>query len=115
MKLPLGAQLMNADDFARQCRAEKDALLASYFDKNADTQVGVEIRNMNFVEPKLAALRQILDGVLTDAFYTLLLGLDGAASIGEVQQCFDLRDESGERITGNGQLEAAAFVHFHES
>lgn len=105
---------MNADDFARQCRHEKDAMLASYFGKSAETQVGIEIRDMNLDEPKLLALRQILDRVLTDAFYTLLLGLDGAASIGEVQQCFDVRDESGERITGDGELEAAAFTSFHE-
>jgi hypothetical protein len=105
---------MNANEFARQCRAEKDALLASYFDKSADTQVGIEIRNMNLDDPTLVALRQILDGALTDAFYTLLLGLDGAAMIGEAQQCFDLRDESGNKITGDGELEAAAFAHFHK-
>jgi hypothetical protein len=56
-----------------------------------------------------------VDGVLTDAFYTLLLGLDGSASIGGVQQCYDLRDESGDKITGDGELEAAAFTHFQES
>ena len=66
-------------------------------------------------EKKLAILRDILDGVLTDAFYTLLLGLDGAASIGGLQQCFDLRDESGDKIGGDGELEAAAYSHFHET
>ncbi|MFN5468624.1 MAG: hypothetical protein ACK5AM_10985 [Pirellulaceae bacterium] len=106
--------MMKADNFARQCRLEKDALLASYFDPGADTRVSMEIRDMQLDEPKLAALREILDGALTDAFYTILLGLDGAASIGGTQQSFDLRDESGARITGDGELEAAAFAHFHE-
>jgi hypothetical protein len=106
---------MNADDFARHCRAEKNALLESYFDETTDTEVGAKIRDLHLDEPKLAALRQILDGVLTDAFYTLLLGLDGAASIGGTQQRFDLRDESGEKISGDGDLEAAAFTHFQDS
>lgn len=106
---------MNANDFARQCRAKKDALPATYFDNSAATQVGSEIRTMNFDDQKLSAVRQILDGALTDASYTLLLGLAVAASIGEARQCCDFLDESGNRITGEGELEAAALVHFHES
>jgi hypothetical protein len=105
---------MNADDFAKNCRTEKDSLLAAYFDASIDTAVGIRIRDMQLDEKRLAILRDILDGVLTDAFYMLLLGLDGASSIGGVQQCFDLRDESGDRISGDGELEAAAFSHFQE-
>ena len=106
---------MNADDFAGHCRVEKDSLLDAYFDGSVETAVGIRIREMQLDKTKLAVLRDILDGVLTDAFYTLLLGLDGAASIGGVQQCFDLRDESGGKISGDGELETAAFSHFQES
>jgi hypothetical protein len=106
---------MNADDFAKNCRMEKDSLLAAYLDEAIETAVGIRIRDMQLDEKKLAILRDILDGVLTDAFYTLLLGLDGAASIGGLQQCFDLRDESGDKIGGDGELEAAAYSHFHET
>ena len=60
-------------------------------------------------------LRDIVDGVLTDAWYTLLLALDGAASLGGVQQEYDLRDETGAKISGDGELEAAAYDHFQES
>ncbi len=106
---------MNADDFARLCRIEKDSLLHAYFDEGVDTAVGVHIREMQLDGERLALLRDTLDGVLTDAFYGILLSLDGAASIGGVQQCFELRDESGDKIGGNGALESAAFSHFHES
>lgn len=106
---------MNADDFARLCRVEKDSLLAAYFDEGVETNVGVRFREMQLDETRHAVLRDILDGVLTDAFYGFLLGLDGAAAIGGMQQCFELRDESGNRISGDGELEAAAFTHFHES
>jgi hypothetical protein len=106
---------MNADDFARLCREEKDSLLSAYFDEGVETAVGVRLREMQLDEARLAILRDILDCVLTDAFYGLLLGLDGAASIGGMQQCFELRDESGNKISGDSELEAAAFTHFHES
>ena len=106
---------MDADDFARLCRIEKDSLLNTYFDEGVETAVGVRLREMQLDEKMHAFLRDILDGALTDAFYGLLLGIDGAASIGGMQQCFELRDESGNRIGGNGELESAAFSQFHES
>jgi hypothetical protein len=70
---------------------------------------------MQLDETQMEILQNVVDGVLTDAIYTLLLGLDGAASIGGVQECYDLRDESGGKITGDGELESAAFTHFQES
>ena len=49
----------------------------------------------------------------TDAFYTLLLGLDGAASIGDVQQMYQIRDEKGNPILDSGDLEVEAWEQFH--
>ncbi|KWT68142.1 hypothetical protein APV28_3336 [Comamonas testosteroni] len=45
--------------------------------------------------------------------YTLLLGLDGAASIGGEQQTYTLHDEDGNLISDGGELEAAAWEAFH--
>ena len=105
---------MNADDFARNCRREKDSLVDTYFDGSVETAVGTRIREMRLDTDHLSMLRSIMDGALTDAFYTLLLGLDGVASIGGIQQRFDLRDESGHQIAGGGELESAAFTQFQE-
>jgi hypothetical protein len=55
----------------------------------------------------------VLDGVLTDAFYTVLLALDGAASLGGRQVTYSLRDEGGREPTGSGEIEAAAWERFH--
>ena len=106
---------MNADDFARLCRADKDAMVAAFFDPTAETAVGALITSLDLDDAQLATLRQILDGALTDAMYNLLVALDGRASIGDVQQSYDLRDESGAAITGDGDLESAAFAAFHET
>lgn len=105
---------MDADEFARICRAEKDSLVRTYFDAESETAVGSQIRSLALSDSQLATLRNIIDGALTDAYYTLLLALDGAASLDGNQQDYDLRDETGSRISGAGELEAAAYEHFHE-
>ncbi|MEJ7805922.1 MAG: hypothetical protein WKG03_08395 [Telluria sp.] len=47
--------------------------------------------------------------------YTLLLGLDGAASIGESQHSYKVFDESGALICGDGLVEIEAYSQFHYS
>ncbi|CUR47581.1 hypothetical protein BN2364_3140 [Alloalcanivorax xenomutans] len=54
-----------------------------------------------------------MDVALTDVFYTLLLGLDGSAGIGGIQEAYTIRDEQGNTLSGNGELEAAAYEQFH--
>ena len=106
---------MNADEFARLCRAEKDSMVATFFDPSAQTAVGAHIESLGLDVAQLATMRQILDGALTDAHYNLLIALDGGSSLGGVQQPYDLRDESGSKLNGDGDLESAAFAAFHES
>ena len=55
-------------------------------------------------------LAAILDTVVRDTVYTLLLALDGAASLGSCQQQFTLTDEDGNVIE---DIEAAAWQCFH--
>lgn len=105
---------MDAHEFARICRAEKDSLVRIYFDTESETAVGSQIRSLALADSDLATLRKIMDGALSDAYYTLLLALDGAASLDGNQQYYDLRDETGSRISGDGELEAAAYEHFQE-
>ena len=58
-------------------------------------------------------LRKVMDEALTDFGYTMLLALDGAASIGGLQQQeYHLADENGKRLTG-GELEGEAYEAFH--
>ena len=98
---------MKADEFAKLCRREKDSILKEYSE-------GSRLSALDLDEEQTKALRLWLNDALTDAFYTLLLGLDGSASIGGVQQIYKVHDESGELISECGELEAAAYDHFQD-
>jgi hypothetical protein len=43
----------------------------------------------------------------------LLLGLDGAVSIGGVQHSYRVLDEDGDLICGDGRVEAEAYAQLH--
>jgi hypothetical protein len=68
---------------------------------------------MQLAPAQRAVLREVLDGVLTDTLYTVLLGLDGAASLGGEQRAYVLTDEDGTLLTRDGAIEAAAYECFH--
>jgi len=94
---------------------ERDSILQVYFKESPTTAVGEQIKALNLSEPQMAALRQIINGALTDMCYTLLLGIDGATSFGNLgQKQFQLLDEDGNLLT-DGELEAAASEVFGES
>ncbi len=46
--------------------------------------------------------------------YTILLGLDGSASIGNAQESFKIFDEDDNLISEGGDLEGIAHEYFHE-
>ncbi len=54
-----------------------------------------------------------MDGTLTDIVCTILLGLDGCASIGGIQELYDLKDENGNQLSG--EIERYAYEYFHKS
>ena len=101
---------MDAQAFARACREERDAMLASYSDPDGNTEVSALIVRASLTAEQRSQVLAALDTALTDAFYTLLLALDGAASLGGEQQLYTLLDQSGNVVTaGSGSLEAAAW------
>ena len=104
---------MTPEQFARGVAAERDAIMEIYFKEPPTTAVGAQIKALSLSAQQTASLRQILHGALTDMCHSLLLGLDGAASIGDLrQQEFQLADEKGNELTG-GELEVAASEVFH--
>ena len=106
---------MTASEFVRLCKSEKESLLAEYFESDPQSAVGAKIANLRPTKTQSRLVREIVDGVLTDAFYTILLGLDGCASIGGRQVNYRLKDEEGNLFTGSGEIESAAFEEFHSS
>lgn len=104
---------MTSEQFARGIAEEKNSVLDAYFAANGTTAVAQKIAGLQLSAEQREVLREIIDGALTDMCYTILLGLDGATSLGSVeQQAFGLFDEEGNSLTG-GELEAAAYDVFH--
>ena len=104
---------MTPIEFARLWHNEKDQLIAHFLDADSGAAVATEINALALSPGQAAGLRRVFDSALTDVMYTLLLGLDGCASIGGRQEIYSLFAESGEQLSGNGELEEAAWEVFH--
>ena len=104
---------MDTKQFVACWKAEKDCLVEAFTKPTSSTQVATAIAELKLSLEQTQQLRTILDIALTDAFYTLLLGLDGAASIGGIQQQYSIRDENGMIVATPGALEQAAYEAFH--
>lgn len=51
-----------------------------------------------------------LESALDDVMYSLLLGLDGEAEIGGIQESFTILNENGETVSPCGELSDAAYM-----
>jgi len=103
---------MTSKEFVRNFYLEKANLLNLCFEDSNAYDVAKLISNLQLDPQKEEILKQILDGVLRDAFYSILLGLDGAAQIGETQETYKIEDEGGNELTG-GEIESHAWEYFH--
>ena len=103
---------MTPKEFVEAFYKEKEDLLQMYLDKDRGTDVGKLVETLNLSADKKRILQRILNQTLTDGFYTVLLGLDGAASIGDRQEMYKLFDENGIELTG-GEIEGYAWEYFH--
>ncbi len=105
---------MTSDEFARHARAEKDAYVEMALTVPATIMTGGLIDKMGLTPEQREQMRAVLDCAPTDAYYGLLMALDGAGSLNGTQQVYELRDEHGNHLTHCGALEAAAYAAFHE-
>ena len=98
---------MNPRQFAELFRKERDDFLGEAYlpDKIATLQLSPE---------QTEALKSMLGVVLTDVYFRMLCGLDGSASIGDLQASYTITDEHGNVVcNGDGTLEAEAWEVFH--
>lgn len=105
---------MTPEQFVQACKAEKDAMLGTYLDPASESTVGALIAEMQLSDAQKAKLKSVLDTALSETWYTMLLALDGSTSLGDEQQMYELRDEEGNVLSGEGELEAAAWEAFQE-
>ncbi len=101
---------MDAREFVARWKREKESYLA--FVQSGDGLAGKQFAALGLPPDQQAQLWAALDTALTDVFYTLLLGLDGCAQIGGVQETFRIHDEAGNVISESGDLETEAYEQF---
>lgn len=104
---------MSTEEFVKAFYTEKQNFLKEYLSENSETEVGELIKSLNLNNQQNEIMKKILDSSFTDIFYSILLGLDGCASIGGIQEMYDLKDENGNQLSG--EIEGYAYEYFHES
>jgi hypothetical protein len=104
---------MTTEEFVKAFYTEKQNFLKDYLSENSETEVGELIKSLNLTDQQNAIMKKVLDSSFTDIFYTILLGLDGCASIGGIQEMYELKDEDGNQLSG--EIEGYAYEYFHES
>ena len=86
---------MTAEEFVNNCYKEKQEMLKIYFDKEKETQVGNQIKNIVSKGSILNdEVKGLVNSVMNEVFYTILLGLDGETSLGDIQMQYKVYDEN---------------------
>ena len=104
---------INAQEFIALWKREHDELLRTFCEPHGETAVASAIANLGLTDEQRMDLIGVLRLILTDVFYTLLLGLDGEASIGGHQAHYTILDEPNTPIGAPGEIEAEAWAQSH--
>jgi uncharacterized membrane-anchored protein YitT (DUF2179 family) len=105
---------MTAKEFVSNFKKEKDYSLMLYTSDKEATAVSEIIKKMNLTKKQEILMYDVIEGILNNTFYSILLGLDGSTSIGDVQHTYKIYDEYGNLISDCGELEAEAWEPFNE-
>ena len=105
---------MTGEQFVKLCYKEKESILNEYFNTNSESKVAKKLQDLMRLGISKDELFDIINLVMTENYYTLLLALDGEASIGGEQVTYKLYDEDGNLLNECGEIEEAAFNYFME-
>ena len=105
---------MTGEQFVKLCYDEKETILSEYFRDGSQTIVAEKLRSLFEKGIEKDELYELLNLVLNENYYTLLLGLDGEAALGNVQNAYKLYDEDGNLLNECGEIEEAAYRYFME-
>ena len=101
------------EEFVQEFKDLKDSLLEGYFSPSSDISRVDELKLGGLNADQINLVMKICDEQLTDALYTILLGLDGCASISNRQISYELKDQNSNKLSGSGEIEASAYEVFH--
>ena len=103
---------MTAEEFVNNCYKEKQEMLKIYFDKEKETQVGNQIKNIVSKGSILNdEVKGLVNSVMNEVFYTILLGLDGETSLGDIQMQYKVYDENDNLLDGIGSCAYDEFMN----
>lgn len=104
---------MTTEDFVKGVYQIKQELLESYFEIDNETHVGELVKSLQLDSEQIRTLKDIVDGALADGFYSLLIGIEGGASIGDnLQQELRLLDKENNSLSEN--IGGIAYKYFQE-
>jgi hypothetical protein len=101
---------MTPEEFVQEFRELKEYIENGYFSQGSEISRIERLVEAGFSQNQIQLVNAIVSEALTDALYTVLLGLDGCASIGHNQVLYNLQDEEGNQITG--EIESYAWEQF---
>lgn len=106
---------MTSAEFVENCYQEKQEMLKTYFDEKNETYVGKLIKQMISKGITKDEIKELIDSVMNEVFYTMLLALEGEAALGDVQMMYELYDDRHNLLTGSGEIESNAYEMFMEN
>lgn len=105
---------MTAEAFVKAVKEDKENTLAMYFSDDVETKVGNLIKDIIKCGASKEKVYELINQVLNENCYSLLLALDGEVSLGNTQIAYKLYDEDDNELTGSGEIESIAFELFME-
>lgn len=102
---------MTTEEFVQGFYRQKQLSLQFYLDHLAQADGTLIPQHIQLLDGQQLTVPQLLENVLTDTLYSVLLGLEGSASIGGVQTRYDLRDVAGNSLN-DGNMGGYAWQYF---
>ena len=103
---------MTPEEFVKEFKELKEYIQKGYFSKDSEFSRIDRLVKAGFNKEQIELTEAIVSEALTDSLYTVLLGLDGCASIGQNQILYKLQDEEGNPISG--EIESYAWEQFQD-
>ena len=105
---------MKTKEFVKLWRINAERMYVGYTN-NDGSQVSALLNKLELDDEKLVIAKELIETLLIDTHYTFLLGLDGCANIGGIQQNYKVFDENDKLLFEPGDLEAEAYEQFQET
>lgn len=99
------------EKFVQELKDLQESLVEDYFSFDSEISRIRRLKESGFNESQIELTKGVVNEVLTDALYTVLLGLEGSASIHKHQIMYKLLDEESNELTG--EIEPIAWEKFH--